>query len=108
MVVYEGTKVLFDFLIHTLSLSISLEMICGRGICFNSYEMVKILCELVNKLWSSNTDNFLWKSVFTPDFVLINFSGFVSGEGVFDSSKDDHFGESVDDDKYGVETVGFW
>ena len=107
-VVYEKAEVLFDFLIHALGLPISLGMICGGGIHFDSNKTIEILCELVNKLWSSIADNFLWKSMFTPDFVSINFSGLVSGEGIFDSSEDNHLGESVNDDKYSVEAVGFW
>src|ERR1700674_2206809 len=59
-IVYEEAKVLFDFLIHTLGLSVGLGVICGRGVHFDSNETIKILHELVNKLWSSIADNFSW------------------------------------------------
>ena len=73
-------KVLFNFLVHTLCLSVCLRMICGGGVCFYPDKLVKILHELCNKLCTTITDNFSGEAVFAPDIVLIVFSSFDGSE----------------------------
>ena len=76
--VYKKSKVLFDFLIDMLSLSIGLGIICHRQVSDNSCELVKILHELSCELGTAITDDLSRESMLTPHMVSVNMSGSLS------------------------------
>jgi hypothetical protein len=77
----KKAEVLFQFLIDSLSLAISLWVEGGRRSEFDAEHAVKLTSELGNKLWSSVRYDSAGQSMVSPDMLEEETGGSSSGDG---------------------------
>ena len=69
MIVDEKAKVLFDLLVDSLGLAVSLGMISRRRVCFDAGDSVELVAEEGLVLATSITDELAWFAVESKDMV---------------------------------------
>lgn len=74
----EEPEVLFDFLIHPLSLFVRLRVVCSRQLSVDAKFLVQCFNELGCELQSSVTDNTSWEPVESEHIANVKIRNAVS------------------------------